>query len=101
MAEVERAKQVLEEERKTVLRELRKAAADQKRDAERYAARQQKSQERIVELLARGRSAGVPLTELAAALGVSRQWATRLSSEQTRAAIIRRLSDGKKENGHA
>jgi phosphosulfolactate synthase (CoM biosynthesis protein A) len=66
---VEDAKRRLEEERRDVLRELRKAARDEQR------ARQQAQERRrrIRELIDRGRAVDVPVTEMAQALGVTRQ----------------------------
>ncbi|MBA2526852.1 MAG: hypothetical protein H0V18_13875 [Pyrinomonadaceae bacterium] len=77
MAEVERAKRILEAERETVLTGLLKARA-----ADRDLARKRRRvRERIEAFLLRGKAAGVEVTEMAGALGITRQMAHRLIKE--------------------
>ena len=66
---VEDAKRRLEQERRDVLRELQRAARDEQR-ARRQAHERRR---RIRGLIDRGRNAEVPVTEMAEALGVTRQ----------------------------
>jgi hypothetical protein len=75
---VEEAKQRLEEERRDVLRELRKAARDEQQ------ARQQAQERRrrVRELIDRGRNVDVPVTAMAGALGVTRQAVYALTNER-------------------
>ena len=80
---VENAKRRLEEERRDVLRELRRAARDEQRAREQARERRR----RVRELIDRGRNVDVPVTEMADALGVTRQAVYALTSE-------RRRSDG-------
>jgi CRP-like cAMP-binding protein len=77
---VEEAKRRLEEERRDVLRELRKATREEQR------ARQQAQERRrrVRGLIDRGRAVDVPVTEMAEALGVTRQAVYALTSERRR-----------------
>jgi hypothetical protein len=75
---VEDAKRRLEEEHRDVLRELREFAR-----AEQRARRQARERRRRVrELIDRGRNVDVPVTEMADALGVTRQAIYALTSER-------------------
>jgi hypothetical protein len=66
---VEEAKRRIQAERREVLHELRKAAR-----AERRARQQAKERRRrVLGLIDRGRTVDVPVTEMAKALGVTRQ----------------------------
>jgi hypothetical protein len=69
VALVEDAKRTLDQERRAVLRELQKAARDEER------ARKQAQERRrfIRELIDRGRAVDLPVTQMAKALGVTRQ----------------------------
>jgi hypothetical protein len=78
--EVERARDVLERERAAVLADLAEAGAEARTMAE----RQRAWKERVDGLLERGRSAGVPVTAMARALGVSRQWTSHLVAQRDR-----------------
>jgi len=75
---VENAKRRLEEERRDVLRELRRAARDEQRAREQARERRR----RVRELIDRGRNVDVPVTEMAEALGVTRQAVYALRSER-------------------
>lgn len=88
MDDVERARKVLADEQSAVLAGLVEAAAAQRDEVERAAARQRQWRAQVSELLERGKAAGVPVTRMAEALGVSRQWTTHLiaTSDSARAA---------------
>jgi DNA invertase Pin-like site-specific DNA recombinase len=75
---IEEAKRRLETERRDVLRDLRKAAADE--DRARQQARERRR--RVRRLIDRGRNVDVPVTEIAKALGVTRQAIYALTSEK-------------------
>ena len=75
MTDVERAKIVLENERKAVLKGLR----EQKRRAARLAEEQRLWRSEVEKLLDRGKAVGVPVVKMADALGVSRQWTSHLA----------------------
>jgi DNA invertase Pin-like site-specific DNA recombinase len=75
---VEEAKRRLEMERHDVLRDLRKAARDE--DRARQQARERRR--RVRRLIDRGRNVEVPVTEIAKALGVTRQAIYALTSEK-------------------
>jgi hypothetical protein len=91
MDEVEKARQVLAKERRAVLTRLQAAAADAASEAERAAAWRRAWRRDVHRLLNRGQSAGVSVTEMAEALGVSRQWAAHLLKEREREQQLRRL----------
>jgi len=80
--EIERARQILQEERETVLSELR----EQRRIAEEAARAQREWRAAVQELLERGRTADLSVAEMADALGVSRQWANHLAKRRRAAA---------------
>jgi hypothetical protein len=75
---VEEAKRRLEEERRDVLRELRNAARAEQRA--RWQAQERRL--RVRELIDRGRNVDVPVTEMANALGVTRQAIYAVTSEK-------------------
>jgi N-glycosylase/DNA lyase len=75
---VEEAKRRLEEEHRDVLRELRKFARTEQR-ARRQA---QERRRRVRELIDRGRNVDVPVTEMADALGVTRQAVYALTNQR-------------------
>ncbi len=79
--EVERARRILHEERDSVVRALEEAGAELKEHAKRQAA----WRANVDELLVRGRTAGVPVSAMARALGVSRQWTSHLLAERVKA----------------
>lgn len=70
MSEVEKARRVLEEERESILSELRRVQEERSRLLE-----------GVARLLLRGKDAGATVVEMAEALGMSRQWAHRLIRE--------------------
>jgi hypothetical protein len=74
---VEEAKRRLQEERRDVVRELRRAARDEQRAREQALERRR----RVRELIDRGRNVNVPVTEMADALGVTRQAVYALTRE--------------------
>jgi CRP-like cAMP-binding protein len=75
---VEEAKRRLDEEHRDVLRELRKFARTEQR-ARRQA---QERRRRVRELIDRGRNVDVPVTEMADALGVTRQAVYALTNQR-------------------
>jgi hypothetical protein len=75
---VEDAKRRLEEERRDVLRELRGAARDEQRARDQARERRR----RVRGLIDRGRNVNLPVTEMAEALGVTRQAVYALTSER-------------------
>ena len=79
MAEVEKARQVLEAERQAVLDELREAAKDREAEAERHRVALLVLSERLRELLMRGHAAGASGADMAEAAGISRQHLYRLA----------------------
>jgi hypothetical protein len=82
MAEVRRAREVLEAERRSVINALRRARAQELRAAKREAERREAARRKVADLLARGRDAGVPVVEMADAYGVTRQMAHRVLRER-------------------
>ena len=89
MDEVERARAVLERERTAVLTALR-TVGEEGREA---AAKQREWRARARDLLARGDAAGVPVSDMAHALGLSRQWTTHLLARTERRERARRLAE--------
>jgi hypothetical protein len=92
VSEIDRARKLLEDERRAVLDGLAGAGED----ARERARRQQAWRATVSDLLERGRAAGVPVTEMAKALGLSRQWTSHLlacreSREQGR--VLRRVHE--------
>jgi hypothetical protein len=75
MADVERAKQVLADERAEVLAGL----AEERAAAERAAEEQRRWRADVQALLERGRAIGLSVAEMAEALGISRQWTNHLA----------------------
>jgi hypothetical protein len=85
--EVEKAQEVLAQEREAVLASLRAA----RETARRLAHERRTWKAEVQELVARGRAAGVRVNDMADALGVSRQWATQLLSSEV---VVDRLRRG-------
>jgi hypothetical protein len=81
MSEVERARAVLERERAEVLAALEQAGAE----ARDLAARQAAWREQVMALLDRANAAGVAVTDMAKALGLSRQWTSHLLARRVKA----------------
>jgi hypothetical protein len=78
VAEVRRAREVLEAEQRAVLVALRKVRSREERVRAREAERREAVLREIGDLLMRGREAGVPMVEMADALGLTRQMAHRI-----------------------
>jgi hypothetical protein len=89
MSEVERARAVLERERAEVLAALEQAGTE----ARELAARQAAWRERVMALLDRANAAGVAVTDMAKALGLSRQWTSHLLGRRLKAAEARVLRE--------
>jgi hypothetical protein len=70
---VEKARQVLEAERHTVLDGLRQAGEDHRAEMARHEAARAEIDGRVGELLARGKTAGATVVEMAEAAGMTRQ----------------------------
>jgi hypothetical protein len=81
MADVEKAQAILEAERTAVLSDLGKWKARERKARSREAKRREKALAEMHALLMRGKAAGVPVVELAEAVGISRQMAHRLIRE--------------------
>lgn len=81
MAEVEKAKAILEAERAAVLGELRKWKAREDKIRQREVLRRTRAEEEMHSLLMRGKAAGVPVVEMADGLRVTRQMAHRIIRE--------------------
>ena len=90
MSDIEQARDVLQRERTSVLAELQDAGAQAREAAERHKA----WKVQVDELLERGRVAGVPVTEMARALGLSRQWTSHLLAQRDRALRVEKLLGG-------
>src|SRR4051794_24855691 len=85
MSDVDRARAVLEREREEVLAALEQAGAE----ARDLAARQSAWREGVIALLDRGNAAGIAVTDMAKALGLSRQWTSHLLARRLKAAHAR------------
>jgi uncharacterized membrane protein len=83
--EVEKAREVLARERAEVLDALRAARAEGARIAD----EQGRWRAHAAELLDRGGAAGLTVTEMAKALGLSRQWTTHLRAQAEKEALRR------------
>jgi hypothetical protein len=81
MAEVEKAKQVLEAERLAVLDALAQAGKDRQAEFDRHEAALDEIEEPIYALLVRGKAARATVIEMAEALKVTRQRAHLLLSQ--------------------
>ena len=77
MSGVEQAKQVIETERNAVLAGL----AEERAAAERAAEEQRRWRAEVQSLLERGRAVGLPVADMAEALGISRQWTNHLAKQ--------------------
>jgi hypothetical protein len=75
MSDVERARQVFEEERAAVLAAL----TNERAAAERAAEEQRRWRSDVEALLERGRAVGLSVADMAEALGISRQWTNHLA----------------------
>lgn len=75
--EVRRAQEVIDAERQAVLAGL----AEERAAAERAADEQRRWRADVQALLERGRSVGLPVAEMAEALGLSRQWTNHLAKQ--------------------
>jgi hypothetical protein len=80
--EIRKAREVLEQERAEVLAALGAARAS----AQKIAHEQSAWREAVTTLLERGDAAGLSVTEMAKALGLSRQWTSHLRAEAVRRA---------------
>src|SRR5919108_1958843 len=89
MDEVERARAVLERERAEVLAALERAGAE----ARELAARQAAWREQVTDLLDRANTAGVAVTDMAKAFGLSRQWTSHLLARRAKAEKARVLRE--------
>ena len=89
MDELERAKQVIEGERQAVLAGL----AEQRAAAERAAEEQRRWRTEVEALLERGRAVGLPVADMAKALGVSRQWTNHLAKASMEKQLRKRRPD--------
>jgi len=83
--EVEKARELLAQERVDVLDALRAARAEGARIAD----EQGRWREQAAKLLDRGGAAGLSVTEMAKALGLSRQWTTHLRAQAEKEALTR------------
>ena len=77
---IRQARELLELEQHEVLEALASARAEGRRIAE----AQKSWREQAGALLERGNAAGLSVTEMAKALGLSRQWTTHLRTESSR-----------------
>ena len=88
MGEIDRAMQVIAEERKAVLAGL----AEERAAAERAAEEQRRWRADVEALLERGRAVGLSVADMADALGVSRQWTNHLTKKAVDKAIVQRMA---------
>ena len=77
---IRQARELLEQERNDV----RDALAQAREEGQEIARAQKAWRERAAALLDRGNAAGLSVTEMARALGLSRQWTTHLRAEAAR-----------------
>jgi predicted methyltransferase MtxX (methanogen marker protein 4) len=73
MAEVEKARQVLEAERQAVLDGLRQVADDAQAEFERHRVAMDEIHSRSLDLVVRGKAAGATVVEMAEAANMTRQ----------------------------
>ena len=88
MGDVQRARQVLENERNAVLEGL----AAERAAAERAAEEQRRWRADVEALLERGRAAGLSVAEMAEALGISRQWTNHLAKRAVDKEVEKRAA---------
>jgi len=88
MSEIEQAKEVLGAERDAVLAGL----AEERAAAERAAEEQRRWRADVETLLERGRVVGLPVSEMADALGISRQWTNHLAKQAVDREIKKRAA---------
>ena len=84
MDEIRKARQLLEHEREAVLAAL----GDARTTAQKISEEQRAWREAVAQLLERGDAAGLSVTEMAKALGLSRQWTSHLRAEAERRARL-------------
>jgi hypothetical protein len=89
MAEIDRAMQVIADERTAVLEGL----AEERAAAERAAEEQRRWRTDVEALLERGRAVGLSVADMADALGVSRQWTNHLTKKAVDKAIAKRVAE--------
>ena len=82
--EIRKARVLLEQERGNVLAALGAARAS----AQKIADEQKAWREAVTKLLERGDAAGLSVTEMAKALGLSRQWTSHLRADAERRARL-------------
>jgi hypothetical protein len=88
MDEVEQAKRVIETERAAVLAGL----AAERAAAERAAEEQRRWRAEVEALLERGRAVDLSVSEMAEALGISRQWTNHLAKRTVSREMRKRAS---------
>jgi len=88
MSDVEQAKQVIETERAAVLAGLESERAA----AERAAEEQRRWRADVEALLERGRAVGLSVSDMAEALGISRQWTNHLAKQTVSREMRKRAS---------
>src|SRR5689334_22237003 len=86
--EIRRAKEVLETEQAAVLQGL----ADERAAAERAAEEQRRWRAEVQSLLERGRAVGLSVSDMAEALGISRQWTNHLAKQTVSREMRKRAS---------
>jgi hypothetical protein len=89
VGEIQRARELLEQERKAVLEGLSEAG----NEARELAQRRKRWRDEVSTFLERGRQAGVSVTEMASALGLSRQWTSHLLARRDADARERVLTE--------
>ncbi len=88
MTDVDQAMQVIRAEREAVLVGL----AEERAAAERAAEEQRRWRADVQALLERGRAVGLPVAEMAEALGISRQWTNHLAKQAVDREIRKRAA---------
>jgi len=88
MSDVGQAKQILEKERNAVLAGL----AAERAAAERAAEEQRRWRAEVQSLLERGRTVGLSVSQMADALGISRQWTNHLAKQTVTREMRKRAS---------
>jgi len=100
MVEVEKARQVLEAERKEVLDGLRRLAREEQKERLRRAEATRRLAERSWELLLRGKAVGVAVTEMAEAWETTRQRAhSEIRSAETNVKHLAQEARGESKRG--
>jgi hypothetical protein len=88
MSDVDDAVEVIRAERAAV----RGGLAEERAAAERAAAEQRRWRESVEALLERGRAVGLPVAEMAEALGISRQWTNHLAKQAVTREVTKRAA---------